>query len=83
MRTTKPLKAREFKYADGRQMIYPHAVVEDGKRIGTVMHVVCDNGVQWYDPFRRADGKSGDGKVVTKDYMIQRQKTFAEALAVI
>lgn len=81
-RTTKKLKTRIFHYADGSETCERFAVLEKGKRIGTV-HKVTDGNLVWFDPFRGVNGPAGDGKYVMNGFVIARKKTMEDAVNAI
>lgn len=83
--STKQLKTLNFNYGDGSECVRRFAVFKDGVRIGTVYHVSCDNGVEWFDPldYSRGKGYRGDGKEICVNYTIQRKKSMTDAIETI
>ena len=76
-RTTKQLKTRVTYFGDGHEVRERFAVFEGAKRIGTIHKITCDRDT-WFDPYRGTKG--GDGKLVIKNYIIQRKNTLQAAV---
>lgn len=77
--TTRTLKIKEFKFADGSEKVERFAVLKNNVRIGTIHKVTCDNSV-FFDSFKLTPGHCGDGKIISVNFLTQRKFNINAAL---